>query len=162
MMKLRGLVGTMLGVTTSLALPTPSHADVRVGIGVQLGGRDHYRGGYRDTFRFGYDRGFEDGYKHGGKDSHHDKDYNFRHDKRYRNGDSGYKGWMGSRWEYANGYRRGYEEGYRRSYERFDRYDRDHRGGGYGYGRYDDRDRYRHRHAGSDEWCYERHAQRRW
>lgn len=120
-MRLTGALASVLAAAGMLALPAESQAGVRVAIGVQVGSPYYYRS-YRDTdaYRLGYDRGYQEGYNHGARDGHRDRDYNFWHDKRYRNADAGYKGWMGPRFEYQNGFRAGYEAGYRRSYARFD------------------------------------------
>ncbi len=78
----------------------------------------------------------------------------FWRDGDYRKGTSGYKGWMGPRWEYANGYRRGFEAAYRRAYASARRgyrgYYGDERYGYDGRGGYDDRGRYDDRYRDWD------------
>lgn len=129
-MKLTGMAVGVLAAAGFLMLPAESQAGVRVGIGI-FAGDPHSYVGYRDardTFRYGYDRGFEEGQKRGARDGEHNRRFEFWRDGAYRDTDRGYKGWMGPRFEYANGYRQGYEAGYRRAYERFERvYDRDWR-----------------------------------
>ncbi len=149
---MKSLAATGLLAASMLAMPAASQADVRIGI--QLGERNRYYSGTR----IAYDRGYEDGYHEGAKDGRRGDRYGFWDEGRYRDGDHGYRGSYGPRWEYRNSYRRGFEAGYRGGYQsfrarwnerddRYDRYDRD---------RYD-RDSNRHRHRGSDEWCYDRH-----
>lgn len=113
-MKGTWMAAGVLAVAGVAALPAESRADTRIGIGIFVGRDSRY--GHPDTFRLGYERGYREGTEHGYKDGRRGKSFNFRHDGDYRDADEGYKGWMGPRWEYANGFRRGYEEGYRRSF----------------------------------------------
>lgn len=143
--------GTWLVLLASgvLAAPAAVRADTRIGIGVTIGSapRDH-----RGAYSFGFDRGLRDGAEEGHDDGRHHRDFDFGREGDYRKGLAGYRGWMGPRWEYADGYRRGYESGYRRAYatarrgyrdnyayERYRYGDRDRNGDR---DRYDDRDQY--------------------
>lgn len=106
----------------AVAAPEPARADTRVGIGITVGSapRD-----YRGAYSFGFDRGLRDGAEEGRGDRRHRRDVDFWREGDYRKGLAGYRGWMGPRWEYADGYRRGYEKGYRRSHAAARRGDRD-------------------------------------
>ena len=131
-MKATTIAASLLTSTLTLAVPGASTADVRVGVGIHVGSDGWYGQRYRDTFRYGYDRGLQEGLHEGEKDARRDERFSFWDEGRYRDADRGYKGWMGPRREYANGYERGFEEGYRRAYRRFDRrydgrWDRDER-----------------------------------
>ena len=114
-----------------LAAPVVASAETHVGIGILLGGRYDSR----DAFRYGLERGRAEGAEHGCNDARRGRDFNFWHDSGYRDGDRGYKHWMGPRWDYAAGYRRGYAMGYRQAYgseragwrDRNDRYREDDR-----------------------------------
>src|SRR5260370_9832558 len=97
----------LLGV----AAPVGASAETHVGIGILLGGRYDSR----DAFRYGLERGRAEGAEHGCNDARRGRDFNFWHDSGYRDGDRGYKHWMGPRWDYAAGYRRGYAMGYRQA-----------------------------------------------
>jgi hypothetical protein len=110
-----------------LAIPAPSQAEVRVAVGVYFDSGHRYDRRYGGTFRIGYDRGYEDGYKEGVKDGRRGERYSFWDEGRYRDGDHGYRGSFGPRWEYANGYRNGFEAGYRSGFGPYGyrhRYDR--------------------------------------
>ena len=101
--------------TAGLALPAPSRADTRFGIGI-VAGSDYYGDRQGEAYRYGYERGSREGAEHGFKDGRRGKSPNpWRHGE-YRDGDHGYHGWMGPRWDYASGYRRGYETSYRRAF----------------------------------------------
>jgi hypothetical protein len=104
-----GLLVTGTAATTS----TQASADRRVALGVSqdLGAR-----GTGPAFRHGYDRGWREGSEEGHNDGRHRRDPRFWREGEFRDGDRGYKGWMGPRWEYASGFRRGYEAGYRRAF----------------------------------------------
>jgi hypothetical protein len=131
-MKVTILTAGLLTSALSLAPVGETSADVRVGIGVQIGpGHPYYRD-YRGAFRYGFDRGADEGYREGERDARRHERFEYRDEGRYRDSDRGYKGWMGPRYQYERGYRRGFAEGYAQAYRRFARYDRD---------RYD-RDRY--------------------
>jgi hypothetical protein len=116
MLTTAGVIATMM-----LAGSAPARADVRVGVGIQIG--PGYRA-YPGTFRYGYDRGVDEGYREGERDARRHERFAFRDERGYRDADRGYRGWMGPRYEYARGYQRGYEEGYARAYRRYARYDR--------------------------------------
>lgn len=124
-MKILGMTAA-LAAAAFVAVPTESRADVHVGVGIHVG--NDYNRGYRNTWRIGYDRGFEDGEREGVKDGRRHERFSYRDEGRYRDGDGGYRGWMGPRHEYVNAYRRGFQEGYRNGYRRYDyrdrRYDR--------------------------------------
>lgn len=115
-----------LAAAAFVAVPAESRADVRAGVGIQVG--DGYNRTHRNTWSAGYGRGFEDGQREGIKDLRHHERFSFWDEGRYRDGDVGYRGWMGPRYEYVSAYRRGFEEGYRKGYRRYDysdrRYDR--------------------------------------
>ena len=138
-------IAGLLVAGAALALPAQSRADWRVAVGVSAD-----RGGYRDggpAFRHGYDRGWREGSEEGHNDGRKHRDRRYWREGEYRDGDKGYKRWMGPRWDYAAGFRRGYEAGYRRAYEAFRPGWRDRRGDDdrwydeRGRRRYDDRDR---------------------
>jgi hypothetical protein len=141
----------------SLALPAAARAETRFGVGIQIGNR----GGspYRDTYRIGYDRGYsegaEDGYKNGRKGHR----YELWNEGDYRDGDEGYKRWMGPRHVYVSGFRSGFEQGYRQSFARGRAECRNQRDDRYGYDRYRDSrydDRYRYdRRDRDDDVIYE-------
>lgn len=93
------------------------------------------RGDWRGAgpaFRYGYDRGWREGSEEGHNDGRKRRDPRYWREGEFRDGDRGYKGWMGPRWDYARGFRSGYESGYRRAYaasrpgwrDRYDRYGR--------------------------------------
>jgi hypothetical protein len=133
--KLTVMTAGLLVSALTLASAHETRADVRVGVGVRIGG-GHRDYDSRGTWRYGYDRGINEGYREGERDARRHERFGYYDERRYRDSDRGYKGWMGPRFEYERGYRRGFEEGYAHAYRRFARYDRyDH------YDRYD-RDRY--------------------
>jgi hypothetical protein len=121
-MKILGMTAA-LAPAAFLAVPTESRADVRVGVGIRIGDGYGYNRNYRNTWRTGYDRGVEDGRKEGFKDVRRHERFGYRDEGRYRDGDAGYHGWMGPRYQYVSGYRRGFEEGYRNGYRQYNRYD---------------------------------------
>ncbi len=143
-MKALAMAGIMAAAAV-VALPSESRADWRIGVVIGQN-RDWYgaRGDWRGTgpaYRYGYDRGWRDGSREGQRDGRRSRDPRFWRDGDFRDGDSGYKRWMGPRPDYTSGYREGYSQGYRRAYgaTRPDWRDR-----GYDRDRYrDDRDRYR-------------------
>src|SRR5258708_36883212 len=96
-----------IGLTAAgvAAVPAEAKADTRFGIGIVVGSDHGY--GYRDAHRYGYDRGAQDGAEHGFKDGRRGKGFGFWHHGEYRDGDHGYHGWMGPRWDYQAGYPRG-------------------------------------------------------
>jgi hypothetical protein len=123
-MKLTLMTAGLLASALTLASAPEARADVRVGVGIRIGG-GHYDA--RNTWRYGYDRGVDEGYREGERDARRNERFGYRDEGRYRDSDRGYKGWMGPRFEYESGYRRGFGEGYARAYRRFARYDRDDR-----------------------------------
>ena len=153
-MKLKLMTVGLLTSALTLVLPADTRAaDVRVGVGVQFGGGyndGRYNDGRysdgRNPFQYGYARGRDEGYREGERDARRHERFSFYDEKSYRDCDRGYKGWMGPRGVYENGYRRGYQEAYTQAFRRFARWD--YRGGDRGYDydrRYDpryDRDRY--------------------
>lgn len=138
------IVGLGLLVSAStLAVPERASAAVRVDIGIGLVGRPLYVGdnGYRsrDAGRYGFERGYREGTDQGYQDGRQGRRFSFVRDNDFRDADDGFKGWMGSRHVYANGFQRGFADGYRRA---FDQGRRDRRGrdqGGRGYSDRDDR-----------------------
>jgi hypothetical protein len=139
------------GTAAALALPAESRADWRVSVGV---GADYGRGfrGGNPAFRYGYDRGWREGSEEGRNDGRRHRDPRFWREGEYRDGDKGYKRWMGPRGDYAAGFRQGYEAGYRRAYASFRPGWRDRRG--YDDRGYDERDRRRYddRYRRDDDW----------
>jgi len=100
-----------------LALPAESRAEWAASAGVAR--YDGYGRGSRNggpAFRYGYDRGWREGSEEGRNDGRRSRDPRFWREGEYRDGDRGYKGWMGPRWDYTAGFRAGYEAGYRRAY----------------------------------------------
>jgi len=95
-----------------LAAPAAAKAETHVGIGIVVGGRYDSR----DAFRYGLERGRREGAEHGYRDGRRNRGFDFWRDSEYRDGDRGYKRWMGPRWDYAAGYRQGYAAGYRQAY----------------------------------------------
>ena len=87
-----------------------------------------------------YDRGRSEGSRDGWHDGERGKRFELYQEGDYRDCDKGYKGWMGPRGQYANGYRRGFEEGYRQAYEQGRRRHYDERRRGDHRGRYGDDD----------------------
>src|SRR2546425_12814707 len=86
-----------------LAAPAAAKAEPHVGIGIVVGGRYDSR----DAFRYGLERGRREGAEHGYRDGRRNRGFDFWRDSEYRDGDRGYKRWMGPRGDYAAGYRRG-------------------------------------------------------
>ncbi len=95
-----------------LAAPAAAKAETHVGIGIVVGGRYDSR----DAFRYGLERGRREGAEHGYRDGRRNRGFDFWRDSEYRDGDRGYKRWMGPRGDYAAGYRQGYAAGYRQAY----------------------------------------------
>ena len=130
-------IAGMLVAGAVAALPVEARADWRVSVGVVADyGRGHRGDG--PAFRYGYDRGWREGSEEGHNDGRRRRDPRFWREGEYRDGDHGYKRWMGPRWDYTAGFRQGYEAGYRRAYAAS-------RPGGRGRGddrRYDDRYRW--------------------
>ena len=137
-----------------LALPAAAHADTRFGVAVYVGDEGSayrsYRYGdygyrdyaYRNTYRLAYDRGLREGAEEGYKDGRKGHRFEMRSEGDYRDGDEGYKGWMGPKPVYVSGFRSGYAQGYRQSFARgrAECGDRRYEDGRYGYR---DDDRYR-------------------
>jgi hypothetical protein len=129
-MKLTLSTAGLLVAGLTLASAPAARAEVRVGVGVRIGGGyDDYRGHYqaRGAWRFGYERGIEEGHREGERDARRYERFAFYDESRYRDSDRGYRRWMGPRFEYERAYRRGFGEGYARAYRRYARYDRDER-----------------------------------
>ena len=138
-----------------LATPMVASAETHVGIGIVLGAQ--YPGGRydsRDAFRYGLERGRREGAEHGYRDGRRNRGFDFWRDSDYRDADNGYKRWMGSRGDYASGYRRGYAMGYRQAFAsarpgwRDDRYRDDNR--------YRNDDRYRNDNGDRGDQRYDR------
>ena len=111
----RLLVAGMLVAGAAAPWPQASAADWRGGVGLEVS-RERGLRGAGPAFRYGYDRGWREGSEEGHRDGRRRRDARFWRDDEYRDGDRGYKGWMGPRWDYAAGFRQGYESGYRRAY----------------------------------------------
>ena len=128
----------------------PASADWRVAVGVS---HDRDARGAGPAFRYGYDRGWREGSEEGNRDGRRCRDPRFRREGEYRDGDRGYRGWMGPRWDYTAGFRRGYEEGYRRAFAAARPGWRDRGRDRWGDGRYprDDRDRRRYDNSYEDD-----------
>ena len=108
-------IAGMLVAGAAAALPAESRADSRVSVGVAADyGRGHRGDG--PAFRYGYDRGWREGSEEGHNDGRRRRDPRFWREGEYRDGDRGYKRWMGPRWDFTAGFRQGYEAGYRRAY----------------------------------------------
>lgn len=105
----------LLAAAALVALPAETRADWRFGGGVVVG-RDEWRGRDGNAFRYGYERGWREGSEEGHNDGRKNRDPRFWRDSDYRDGDEGYKRWMGPKYEYVAGFRRGYESGYRKAY----------------------------------------------
>lgn len=134
-MKRTAMTAGLLTSALIVVFAAETRADVRVGIGMQVGS------GYRDsggTWRHGYARGRGEGFREGERDARRHERFGYYDERSYRDSDRGYKGWMGPRYVYERAYRQGYEAGYARAYRRFARYERSDRY----YGRDDRDDRY--------------------
>jgi hypothetical protein len=105
----------VLAVGVLAAAPAVAKAAPRVGITVVLNGGGYGHDRRDDAFRYGFERGRSEGAERGYRDGRRGSDGDFRRDSWYRGGDRGYRGGMGSRSEYAAGYRQGYETAYRRA-----------------------------------------------
>jgi hypothetical protein len=132
-------IAGMVAAGAALAVPTESRADFRISVGVVADYGHRHGGG--PAFRHGYDRGWREGSEEGRRDGRRCRDPRFWREGEYRDGDKGYRRWMGPRWDYTAGFRQGYEAGYRRAYAAARPGWRDH-GNDRGY-----RDRYGH-----DDW----------
>jgi hypothetical protein len=115
----------VLGVGMIAALPAEARADVRVAVGIVIGGHDERgprhspRRAWHDTgpaWRYGYDRGWRDGSEDGHEDARKRRGADPGRHGDFRDADNGYKRWMGSRREFSDGYREGFAAGYRRAY----------------------------------------------
>jgi hypothetical protein len=107
-------IAGMLVAGAVAAFPAESRADWRASAAVVVDyGRAHGAG---PAFRYGYDRGWREGSEEGHRDGRRCRDSRFWRDGEYRDGDKGYRRWMGPRWDYEAGFRQGYAAGYRRAY----------------------------------------------
>jgi hypothetical protein len=115
---------TMAGVLAAAAvtaLPLPARAaDWGIRVVIAQDGREG-RGprdwrGTTSAFRYGYDRGWRDGTEEGHRDGRRSRDPRYWREGDFRDADSGYRRWMGPRFEFVKGYREGYASGYRRAY----------------------------------------------
>jgi len=146
----------LLVAGAALALPAGSKA-ADWGVSVRVAQDYGYGRQGGPAFRYGYDRGWREGSEEGRNDGRKHHDPRYWRDGEYRDGDKGYKHWMGPKGDYVAGFRQGYEAGYRRAYAAFgpgwrngrdsdDRYRGDNRSR-YD-GRYPNDDRYRR----DDDW----------
>ena len=143
-------IAGMVAAGALLVLPAESRAEWAVSVGVERDygyGRGSRNGG--PAFRYGYDRGWREGSEEGRSDGRRSRDPRFWREGEYRDGDRGYKRWMGPRWDYSAGFRQGYEAGYRRAYAAarpgWRGRERDRYGDRYG-------DRYDDRYRRDDDW----------
>jgi hypothetical protein len=111
-MKRLGVAAMVLSGAAFLA-PAPATADWHLGVGFRY---EPAPRGAGPAFRHGYDRGWREGSDEGYRDAHRHRDAAFWREGEFRDGDGGYRRWMGPRWDYVAGFRRGYAEGYRRAY----------------------------------------------
>jgi hypothetical protein len=113
----RVLWSGVLAAGVFAAVPAAVKAAPGVGITVVLNGGGHDHVGYgrdmRGAFRYGFERGRSEGAERGYRDDRRGRGGDFRRDSWYRDGDRGYRGGMGSRSEYAAGYRQGFAAAYR-------------------------------------------------
>ena len=144
-MKRLGFAAMVLSGAALLAPSSSSSADGRFAPGFRY---DPAPRGTGPAFRHGYDRGWREGSDEGHRDGCRRRDAAFWHEGEFRDGDRGYKRWMGPRWDYVAGFRRGYAEGYRRAYAAARRGWRDGRGDD---DRYRGDDRGRRRYFDGDE-----------
>jgi len=111
----------LLVAAASLVVPAGASAGVHFDVAFARAGRPLYVGdsGYRsrDAGRYGFERGYREGADEGYADGRKGRRFDFVSDGDFRDADDGYKGWMGSRHVYANGFQRGFAEGYRRAFE---------------------------------------------
>jgi hypothetical protein len=119
------LIAGVLGVGMVAALPAVSTAGLRVSVGVVITSHDEHGPrrepgrAWHDTgpaWRYGYDRGWRDGSEDGHRDARKRRGPDLWRHEDFRDGDKGYKGWMGPRREFSDGYREGFAAGYRRAY----------------------------------------------
>jgi hypothetical protein len=111
-MKRLWIVG-LLVTGAAAATPAPASADWRVVVGLS---NDRGARSAGPAFRHGYDRGWREGSEEGNRDGRRSRDPRYWREGEYRDGDRGYKRWMGPRWDYTAGFRQGYEAGYRRAF----------------------------------------------
>ncbi len=159
-MKARAAAVAVMALAAAAAA-SEARADWRVGgIVVIRSGDDHgYRGGHDGrrregpAYRYGFDRGWREGSDEGYRDGRRNRDPRYWREGEFRDADRGYKGWMGPRWDYQNGFRAGYRAGYRRAFAaacpswrgRWDRF---------GWGDADDRGRYDERPRDDERYPY--------
>src|SRR5512141_2834374 len=123
------VAAAVMTMAAAAGLASEARADWRVGGVVVIrsdrdgdyrGGRDgrYDRGNCRQgpAFRYGFDRGWREGSDEGYRDGRRAQDPRYWREGEFRDADRGYKGWMGARWDYSNGFREGYRAGYRRAY----------------------------------------------
>ena len=109
------VIAGMLVAGAATAWPQAAAAGGRVAVGVWVS-PDRGPRGAAPAFRYGYDRGWREGSEEGHRDGRRCRDASFWRDDEFRDGDRGYKRWMGPRGDYIGGFRQGYESGYRRAY----------------------------------------------
>ncbi len=135
-MRARATIAAVVVAVAAAGLAREARADWRVGGAVVIrtdSDRDE-RGGYDDrgrygryddrgygvqrgpAFRYGFDRGWREGSEEGLRDGRRSHDPRYWREGEFRDADRGYKGWMGPRGDYSNGFRDGYRSGYRRAY----------------------------------------------
>jgi hypothetical protein len=111
-MRRLAIVG-LLATGSAVALPACATAQGNAAFGVAYH-RDAR--GVGPAFRHGFDRGWREGTERGLKDARRGRDPRFWRDSAYRDGDRGYRRFMGPRWDYVAGYREGYASAYRRAW----------------------------------------------
>jgi hypothetical protein len=121
------MAAAAITVVAAAGLASEARADWRVGGGVVIRtdrdfrgydgrGDDRYGRQQGPAFRYGFDRGWREGSEEGHSDGRRSRDPRYWREGEFRHADRGYRGWMGPRWDYSNGFREGYRAGYRRAY----------------------------------------------
>jgi hypothetical protein len=120
---LAGLLGSAVVAAGTVASPGAARADARMAGTVVIeighagrGGYDIDRRGHGPAFRYGFDRGWREGSEEGYRDGRRRRDPRYWREDEFRDGDRGYRGWMGPRRDYVAGFRDGYRAGYRRAF----------------------------------------------
>lgn len=144
-----------LGAIAGLALAAPrsAAAQVSIGFGVVIGGRQAPRtlppparpgsgyGPQRNTFfEYASRNGYVDGYEKGVDDARDRRAFDPLRHRRYRSADHNYNRRYGPKVEYQNAYRQGFSAGYEAGYREIVQRYRGYYGGSGrydGYGRYD-------------------------